>query len=1095
LLVGRTPAAEPAVKHPNLLLNRDEIEQVKAKIKDHAWAAQLFDRVRELADDQRISGRNPRESALVYALTGEARYGQKARRTLLESARVELSRYERVDIAKDPDFGSWGPWATYAWAYDLTYDLYSDDERQQIERLLRTAARAIMEGLKYYVTTPNLVFEKHWKVGLVGYCIGDKELIEWGLNDPGRPGPTHGGFYQVLDTMIRDGHFWGEAPIYALHYDLHGMLALAEAALHYDGTNLYKHVSRKSGASIKGLIDGYLLLAYPLEKTGVEGGSIRMATFGDGSTVYSPRGELTDTFLINPVGTARGEVELGGELEVAYKRYQDPGYAWLLSRNPRRDAYIGSPGQGGIRPIWGYAALTHGEPLPADPAPPPAPGGLHSSQGFAMLRADESPDYWTTGSTAAVLRLGAAVGHGHKDYFHLILHGKGRLLYPDLNIIQYESTGLNWTHEGIAHNTLLVDHASPRPGPFSTRHEFTPDAKFFAVSGSAFEGVQQTRALLMTKDYVVDVFRAAADDGRQRTFDWALHGLGRLYPGNPGAYRPTYELVPFYWWIDNERGRTTADTWQADWVQQSAGVSQGTQRFGKEWFEQTVGVRVTMLGVPGTEVYHGDAPITDGPPYHRLDGNPEGSSPMIVTRRRAVTTTFFAVHEPYTKRATLRRMARIQETDEAAGVVLEGEGFSDRVLVAFGADKDQVLSDDTGGEAFVFRDYGYARLAGDRLTLRGQIKALRLRAPNADAIVATLNGNPLDLKRQGDFLIIGTPPALTPPSVASARPGHPENLAEQRATIHYSFLPEEVHLSAGSERSTAIHLRCVGRGTAQGKLRLVVPRGITVEPTSVDLGRMSEGEEKTVPLRVRAATVAANGLCTVGVEPDGETPAAAGGLTVSVGMVITEDKRVPQLAQFIIRAPGYTMKLDQMSGVSYYLLDADGHRRHGRIHNTNFCYGLPALVTDNDHWIFRYRQPCQFLWDGEKTLTAGPGGGERARLRYTYEDDRIVIALIPHPPVDPTKDYVLWLGNFDVLGEPRPLGRHKLDRRSPAADWHFYPHPTHRQGVLLGVPEKTKLGKGGNSAAVNLPMRVGQEVVLRFATEEELESLFTEEDR
>jgi hypothetical protein len=37
--------------------------------------------------------------------------------------------------------------------------------------------------------------------------------------------------------MIRDGHFWAEAPIYALVYDVHSMLALAEAARHYDGTD------------------------------------------------------------------------------------------------------------------------------------------------------------------------------------------------------------------------------------------------------------------------------------------------------------------------------------------------------------------------------------------------------------------------------------------------------------------------------------------------------------------------------------------------------------------------------------------------------------------------------------------------------------------------------------------------------------------------------------------------------------------------------------------------------------------------------------------------------------------------------------------
>src|SRR5262249_40707307 len=420
--------------------------------------------------------------------------------------------------------------------------------------------------------------------------------------------------------------------------------------------------------SIKRLLDGYLRMAYPLEKTGIRGGSVRMATFGDGSTVYTPRGELVDTFLVNPVSRAVGEVTLSGELEIAYKRYKDPGYAWLLSLNPKRDQYIGSPGQGGMRPVWGYIALTHGEPLPEKLTPPPAPGAIYPSQGFVMLRSDESPRYWTSGATAAVLRLGALVGHGHKDYSHLILHGKGRLLYPDLNIIQYEPTYLNWTHEGIAHNTLLVDRQSPRPGPFTTRHEFTPECKFLALSGSAFANVRQTRALVMTSEYLVDVFRAADRRGEEHTFDWVLHGLGRFYPGNPTAYRPTSALLDHYWWVDNERGRQTDATWQADWLQKSAAVTPGLQPFGAEWFAHSAVVRLAMLGVQGTQVYHGDGPIADGPPHHRLDGNPEGSSPMVLARRRGSAVTFSAIHEPYEKRPALHAVRRIQENEEAVGL-------------------------------------------------------------------------------------------------------------------------------------------------------------------------------------------------------------------------------------------------------------------------------------------------------------------------------------------------------------------------------------------------------------------------------------------
>src|SRR6185369_6347155 len=169
-----------------------------------------------------------------------------------------------------------------------------------------------------------------------------------------------------------------------------------------------------------------------------------------------------------------------------------------------REAYIHNG-----RPAFSYVALTHGQVLPDRPAPPAAPSGVYPSMGFAVIRSDESPRYWTSGGLAAVLRLGTSVGHGHNDYFSLILHGKGHLLYPDINVIQYEPRWLNWTAEGIAHSTLLIDYESPSPGKQATRHDFTPEVKFLAVEGSAFEGSVQERALLLTNDYLVDIFRAA----------------------------------------------------------------------------------------------------------------------------------------------------------------------------------------------------------------------------------------------------------------------------------------------------------------------------------------------------------------------------------------------------------------------------------------------------------------------------------------------------------------------------------------------------------------------------------------------------------
>jgi len=203
------------VTHPNLLLNRDEIEQVKAKIAKYPWAAAGLEKTKE----QALKESSYLNAALYYVFTGEKTFADRARGYLLGHV-------------NEKTFGAWGiSWGAVAWTYDVVYDTCSEAERVQIERWLKAACTALIDEDRHATTTPNLIFGKHLNVALVGYYLGDKEVIDWGLNNSGEPyGPQKGGFYPVMDTMIRDGHFWAEAPIYALVYDVHSMLALAEAA-------------------------------------------------------------------------------------------------------------------------------------------------------------------------------------------------------------------------------------------------------------------------------------------------------------------------------------------------------------------------------------------------------------------------------------------------------------------------------------------------------------------------------------------------------------------------------------------------------------------------------------------------------------------------------------------------------------------------------------------------------------------------------------------------------------------------------------------------------------------------------------------------
>jgi len=1066
VLLASTALGAPPVKHPNLLLDRQEIQQVQEKIRKHPWAADLLKRIRQ--DEAVFSRGSLHMAALVYALTGERSFADRVRRELLHLAAWYEKLSQTVDLAVAPETGAWDSWAAYAWAYDLTWDTFTDDERQQFERGMRAACRMVVEGDRRWTTTPNLVFGKHCNIGLMGYALGDRELIDYALNDPGKFGPRRGGFYAVLDSMIQDTYFWGETPIYALAYDVHAALALAEAALHYDGTDLYRYVSKKSGGSIKTILDGYVRMGFPVERTGLGGGSVRVVNYGDGSTNYNPLGLLNDVWLVNspPLG-AHNRIGVAGELEIAYKRYKDPAYAWLLALNPARDAYVNYG-----RACLGYAALTHGEADLSAATPPPAPSAIYPTQGFAFLRADETPSYWTSGAMAAVVMLGNLVGHGHKDHYSLILHGKGRLLYPDVNVIQYEWDHLGWTRDGIGHSTLLVDGQSPQPGPFSTRHDFGPEAKYFALSGSAFKDVTQSRTLVMTGQYLVDVFHASDAHGQSRTLDWVLHGLGRLYPGNPAAWRPTAALVPDYWHVARERGRTVDTAWHADWIQSSAGVRPGVQ-MGKEWFQHQAGVRMTMLGAPQTEVYCGDGGLVNGPPNFRIEGNAEGSAPVLVARRRVPATAFVAIHEPYERRPSLREVKRLAQTAGALALTVTGPDFVDCVLVA-SDDKEHTLVT-SAGEAFTFAEYGYFRFAkGVAVTVRGKIKSFRIADDRlTEGGKVMVGGKPATVRHDKPFIVYGKLPETLPP----APPADAAEPAEERsAWLHLWTMPEEIRLSAQAPRAARdvqVRLRCVGQGRVQGRLRIEAPEALSVEPKQIDVPAMQEGEDRTVRLAVRAAEKATADVHTIRLVPEAGLAAPVHRLTASVGVVPRLDRRVPNDMQTLVRAPGYAVKMDHYTGFPSWIVDADGNRRYnaGTLHRRLLQL---APLEPKDRPMEEY---CHAIWTSGTRFTCLT---HPARTAYTFHEDRIVFSVVP--PTHPHSTWVLTLANFLDL-DPKTARKKSVEDR----DLHYFPAEYHRQGLLVIAPRAPADYKGNG-----LPVKVGQEVVLKFATEDQFRAMAEE---
>ena len=121
---------------------------------------------------------------------------------------------------------------------------------------------------------------------------------------------------------------------------------------------------------------------------------------------------------------------------------------------------------------------------------------------------------------------------------------------------------------------------------------------------------------------------------------------------------------------------------------------------------------------------------------------------------------------------------------------------------------------------------------------------------------------------------------------------------------------------------------------------------------------------------------------------------------------------MPRLTQWVARAPGYTMTVDGFSGVGTYLLDADGHRRFGKLCHAQLHSRLRSGAARRP-WIFRAQQACHQVWNSSDSLTIL---GESERLQHEFHEDRVVIRFLDPSHAD--REQTMWLANFDTLEAP-----------------------------------------------------------------------------
>jgi len=914
---GASPRIEPSHGRP-YFMPESRRQEILELVRTEDWAKAAYADLKKSRDGF--------SAALLFALEGDPADALKAQDWLM-SVRGKPGHHRKN--LENPDYWKGGQNMSVSEihyhvrpdlyvAFDWAYNGMTEDARQAVYQGLLDETRFRMKWLDTWRYTPNLELKPLYMAAFGGLALQDPEALKFLLGRVER----HGSYFSMIDRILVDGQVWDEAPTYPIvHRNLwcmgvmsfYGRLATGQDWLSFQGPE---------GDSARGLMDYYIDTAYPIETDAAGKRMIRVATFGDGATHTGG-----DLYLIDQAEPKKEHYYRASSHEALIACYRasgrDPAYAKFVSMIP------------GYKPdLWDNPPLPDTNSL----AFPPAPSKLWPTFGLAMLRSIETPDYWTDPKAIAVCQLmSRGYGHDHADKFGITLHGAGRLLYPDFNAIQYESATIGWTTHTLCHSTLMVDEEDTADATFTVRHAFTPEVKFLATSSEAvFEHVAQTRALLLTDRYLLDLF--AASSKFPRVYDYLLHSMGKPQPVTPG-FGAQVTASPKFWALDNQRGLVTDRQWQLEFA--VGDESAGTNAPAVE--SRASMVRVTMAAEPETTAVCG----TWGSKLGKRINGPMDELGMLIARRSGVRgTVFAAAHEPYYEgsRPEVAAVTVMARSDEAMVVRVDGAGFTDYAAVVWRPrEVDEPVAVGAEKEQFAFRNYAWLRIRADGTAVsRGQWAYLRVRAMGLES----LNGQPA--RMESGHLVIGEPLSMT---AQAAEPPEVPDPFEVRLDPAHPRID-----SAGSVRMTLVNN---SRRPASGSVELDLPAGLSLEGP-IEFGPIVPGASADVTVLLRADARAPAGMNRI---PYRLRYAVDGGellntpyrvLSLSVGPTLSYDYSSREDPRFRILTRKYTAEAMMGHGMLVELAGPDG---------TAVLDGHPMFtIADRGKELLHRDQKSSYVW-------------------------------------------------------------------------------------------------------------------------------------
>jgi hypothetical protein len=768
------------IERPFLLWNKADIAEIRERIETQPWARAAYDKLRN--EPERHEEQFAR--LLEYALT----QGEK----LAEREKQELMRMVRSPIPRG------GAQYINLIRYDMLYDLLTADEHAKIKKCFEIyidnaifnqavfnpeifndeANYSRYDARKYTRTNwlPNIIWPRKISANLMAAVLADETLIRkvWG---------AYGSWKWYFDEYLCDTGFYSEefgkmgaTPGAMLIYCRAAeRLGLGELGFGYRG---------KGGATMKGHIESLIHLGYPRVDIGSDLPHYPMLTIGDlrqsGSSQswnlpspafqhsivmgYTPDGAGGNDFWKAHGawgGVIRGKhkqwdgyggftpkMQIPYWFEIGHKRWPEVGFDYFLAqmRRPGQDNY--------------YQSLYFGlDPIDPDKVEAPAaPSAVWPERGLVMLRADESHEYWESEGLAVGMRLATNYAHNVIDCFALAgFYAFGRPIYINRQVTPGYAS--DWSRSIQSHCGLVVDGGEPKfTNETTIRKGLTTPVKFVAArSGQVYPGVDLTRALMLTREYLLDITRAVSSE--EKHYCWLIHALGQT-EATSGQWKEAefcQDLEPLK---NVRRFDAGGDGWSVKVFQRCAFENSSKARLPRQWYERQIGVRLNMLGNEGTRAYTAQTPLImrkwrdkDGKQkYEEMPSEVGGIT--IVSERKAKGTVFAALHEPFQGGAErINEFRRIQQNDDAIAVAVGGEdgvGIDDRLMLGLGNGYKKAITLGDGRESFTFSDWAYVRIGEDKVEVCGDLRAMKVAVEGTPKLV--INGKEEDASVSGGYL-------------------------------------------------------------------------------------------------------------------------------------------------------------------------------------------------------------------------------------------------------------------------------------------------------------------------------------------------------